>query len=652
MSEIVWRPDPAVVRDSNVMAFARSVGCAGYDELAARASADPDWFWDAVLTWGDVRFTKPYTKVRDLSDGPEWARWCVGGETSLVLNTLDRHRGSATEAKPAVAWESETGERRTWTYAELDGESCRMAAALTSLGIVSGDVVGIYMPMVPETLAALYAILRIGATAMPLFSGFGADALAYRLAEGGARAVFTVDATRRRGRTVAVKAELDKALAACPTVRHVIVQPTLGVDVPWTEGRDHRWPDLTAGRPDRTDALAVAAEHRSILLFTSGTTGKPKGIVLTHCSVLGKMITDLYLCMDLKPDDRFMWFTDFGWAVGPFVAIATHMRGACLVIAEGTPDFPDQGRMWRLAEQHGVTILGTAPTAVRTMMSEAPDAPDAHDLSKVRVNVSGGEPWTEEAWMWFFEKVGKRKVPMLNWSGGTEIGGGILCGTVLQPVKPCAFTCSILGMEADVVDAEGNSVPAGVEGELVMRAPSIGLTRGMWNDPELYLDTYWRTFPGLWRHGDLAVRDGDGMWWVRGRADDTLKIAGKRAGPSEVEDLLLATGRLADAAAVGLPDPISGQAVACVCVPAPGVAADEALVARLKDAVAAGLGKPFRPRDVLFVPELPKNGSGKIVRRAIKAVLTGGDPGDLSTLANPESLGPLRQVVADRSTNG
>lgn len=644
--KFIWRPDDQQIASSNLMAFIRRCGLEDFDELIDQARKSPEWFWDSVLRFGDVRFAQPYEKVRDISAGPEWTKWCVGGRTNLVLNTLDKHRGTPTEEKVAIIWESESGITRKWTYGELDRESCRFAAGLEKLGIRRGDVVGVYLPTVPETLAVFYGIARIGAIAMPMFSGFAQDAIASRLIEAEAVAVITANGTMRRGRVINMKAEIDKAIQRAPSVRHVVVVETLpGETIDLADVRDVLWSNLKTGLPDRVPTAAMASEDPLMLVFTSGTTGSPKGMILTHCGVPAKMVTDFHLCMDVRPTDKFMWFTDFGWAVGPFVAVACHMCGATIVIAEGTPDYPEVGRMWRLVQDHGVSILGSAPTAVRTLMRDAPDAVGRYDISSLRVTVSGGEPWTEEAWLWFFDNVSQRRLPMLNWSGGTEIGGGILCGTVIHPAKPCAFTCQIPGMDADIVDEEGDSLPPGEQGELVLRSPSMGLTRGMWKDDSRYLESYWSRYPGMWRQGDLAVRDKDGMWWIRGRSDDTLKIAGKRAGPSEIEALLMSTGKIAAAAVVGIPDKVAGMAVACVCVPASSPEDNDKLAEELKDVVAGGLGKPFRPKRIIFVEDLVKNQSGKIMRRVIRDVILGEPHGDLSTLINPDAISCLQRAM-------
>jgi acetyl-CoA synthetase len=346
--------------------------------------------------------------------------------------------------------------------------------------------------------------------------------------------------------------------------------------------------------------------------------------------------------MDLKPGDRFLWMSDMGWLVGPMLVFGGLLVGATVVLAEGAPNYPQPDRLWRLVERHRVSYLGLAPTIARLSMQLPDETVAERDLSSLRVMISTGEPWTPEAWHWTFERVGRRRVPLLNYSGGTEVGG-ILTGTVIHPLKPCAFAGPVPGTGADVVDADGVSVGPGVTGELVMRTPSIGLTRGLWHDRERYLDSYWSRLPDLWVHGDFASRDADGMWYVHGRSDDTLKIAGKGTGPSEIEALLMGTGLLVDAVAVGTPDPIKGTAVVCVCVARPGV--DEAAAAKtLSAAVVAGLGGAFRPAEVVFVDDLPRTRNLKVMRRVVRSAWLGEEPGDLSTLVNPESVQAIRSA--------
>jgi acetyl-CoA synthetase len=642
--DIVWRPDAAMVEEANLTRFMRALGVDSFEALNARASADPVWFHDELIRFLDYRFERPYERVLDLSDGLPFAHWCVGGVTNVVLNCLDRRRGSERYGQPALVWEGEDGAVSTWTFADLDRETCRLAWGLRSLGIGRGDVVGMYLPNLPHAAAAMLAVAKIGAIVLPMFSGFGADAIAQRLTDGRAVAVITVDGSLRRGKPVGAKSVLDAALAHCPGVRHVVVLRHLAAPHGWTPGRDHWWDELTAGAPEGGADVAteaMPADDPFLLMFTSGTSGKPKGVVHSHCGFPIKTALDLSICMDLKPGDRFLWMSDMGWLVGPMLVFGGLLVGATVVLAEGAPNYPQPDRLWRLVERHRVSYLGLAPTIARLSMSLPDTALAERDLGSLRVMISTGEPWTPEAWHWTFERVGQRRVPLLNFSGGTEMGG-ILTGTVIHPLKPCAFAGAVPGTGADVVDANsGASVGVGVTGELVMRTPTIGLTRGLWHDRERYLESYWSRLPDLWVHGDFASRDADGMWYVHGRSDDTLKIAGKRTGPAEIEALLMGTGLVEDAVTIGVPDPIKGTAVVCLCVARPGTDRDTA-VKVLSAAVTAGLGGAFKPADVVFVPDLPRTRNMKLMRRVVRSAWLGEDAGDLSTLVNPEAVQAIR----------
>jgi acetyl-CoA synthetase len=393
----------------------------------------------------------------------------------------------------------------------------------------------------------------------------------------------------------------------------------------------------------------MPADAPAMIVYTSGTTGKPKGTVHTHCGFMTKAALDFGVMLDLTPADRLLWMSDMGWLTGPILAAAVPLVGAGMVLAEGTPDFPDPGRLWRLAQDYDISFLGVAPTMVRNFIQQPPEVVEAYDLLKLRVTASTGEPWTPEAWNWFLEKVCKGRAPILNYSGGTEIGGGILSGNMLdRNVPPCAFAGPIPGMGAAVVDDAGAPLPRGEVGELALTIPSIGLSRGLWNAPERFIETYWSKVPDLWIHGDFASVDQKGYWYVHGRSDDTIKIAGKRTGPSEIEAALLATGKVAEAAVIGVPDDIKGSAVVCVCVPARGVSATPELADSLKRAVVAALGASFRPKAVAFVSDVPKTRSMKIMRRVVRAVWLGQVVGDLSGLVNPEAVDDLKAVVAAR----
>jgi acetyl-CoA synthetase len=648
LSAYAWLPDPARSAASNAVAFMKVLGVEDYDALVRSADQDPERFHDAFLRHVGFRFYRPYTRVLDESGGIAWAKWCIGGTTNVVLNALDRWRRTPTFDKIAVVWEGENGARRDLTYRELDREVCRFAGGLRALGLGRGDVIAIYMPNVPEAVVAMLAAAKIGGIVMPLFSGFGADAIATRLAIGGAKALVTVDGSLRRGKVVSAKAVVDEAATLSPGLAHVVVLRHSGIEVGWQRGRDCWWHELCEGQVDEVPTDEMDAEAPFLLVFTSGTTGKPKGVVHTHVGFPAKAVIDLWLMMDCKPEDRVLWMSDMGWVVGPLLVYGVPVIGATLVLIEGAPNFPDAERMWRVAARHAVTYLGVAPTTIRTFMAQDSEPRKSHDLSRLRIMVSSGEAWTPDAWTWLFERVGARRLPILNFSGGTEMIGIIGCN-VLAPLKIGAFNCEVPGVGADVVDESGASAAPGAVGELVMRRPSIGLTRGLWQEPERYLEAYWSTWPGVWHHGDFASRDADGHWRIYGRSDDVMKIAGKRTGPAEIEAVVMGTGKVAEAAAVAVPDPIKGSALIVVCSPKAGVRPSPELEAELSEAVVHGLGPPFRPKEILLVSDLPKTRNMKIMRRLIRAACMGNDPGDLSALLNPEAVAEISQLQRTRN---
>ncbi|MCX7931335.1 MAG: AMP-binding protein [Rhodovarius sp.] len=634
--------EPALAR------FLRRHGLEDYDRLLELAARDPEWFWAAVIEFHGLRFFKPYERLLDVSKGKEWAQWCVGGTTNLSWNCLQRPLTQGHGEKTALLWEGEDGSRRAMTYNQLAEMVARAAGGLRGLGIRQGDVVGLFMPALPEAIAAFHAIVSLGAIALPMFSGFGAAAVAERLSHAGAVAVLTADRSLRRGRPIEMAEVIAAAAPQVPSLRHVVVVPR-DPDAPARDANRPGWVDWRQllRSADAIAAVELPAEATAMLVYTSGTSGKPKGTVHSHCGFLTKVALDFGLILDLRPEDRLLWMSDMGWLVGPMLAVASPLLGATLLLAEGAPDHPEPGRLWRLVQDHRISFLGVAPTLVRAWMQQSPEVIESYDLSSLRVTASTGEPWTPEAWEWFRRKVCRERVPILNYSGGTEIGGGILSGHMLRPqVKPCGFAGPIPGVGAVVVDEEGRPLPPGRVGELALAMPSIGLTRGLWREPERYLESYWSKIPGLWLQGDFASVDEDGDWFIHGRSDDTLKISGKRTGPAEIEALLLATGLLAEAAAIGVPDPVKGSAVMCVCVPARGVVPTPDVVKSLTEAVVAGLGSSFRPTRILFAEDLPKTRNMKIMRRVIRAVCVGEAVGDLSGLVNPEAVEQLRALIA------
>ncbi len=638
---VVWEPDPDVVARSNLRRFMDRHGIATYDDLLTRATADIGWFWTAALEDLGIAFYRPYERIVDLSCGPAFPTWCVGGEMNIVHNLLDKWQATPVRDRDALRWEGEDGTRRTLTYAALHAEVGRCANALRRLGLGRGDAVGLYMPMTPELCIAFLAVIKIGGIVLPLFSGYGPAAVATRLNDAGAKALFTADGFTRRGKTIAMKPTADEALAACPSVRHVLVHRHAGLDTPMQDGRDHWWHDLVPEQPPEADTARTGAEDVLMIIYTSGTTGRPKGAVHTHCGFPVKGAQDMFHSMDLKPGECMYWMTDMGWMMGPWLVFGTLCIGATMVFYDGAPDYPGPDRVWQLCATHGVTHLGLSPVLIRALRPHGTDPVRRHDLSRLRAVGSTGSPWDPASWRWCFEHVLGGQKPILNYSGGTEISGGILCGNFLTPLKPCAFSGPVPGMDADVVNARGEPV-RGEVGELVIRQPWIGMTRGFWQDPERYLDTYWRRFEGLWVHGDFAAIDADGLWYILGRSDDTIKVAGKRLGPAEVEALLNAHPAVAESAAIGVPDPVKGEALVAFVVLTDPEAASEALRAELIERVTAELGKPLRPKALLFTRALPRTRNAKIMRRVIRATYLGQDPGDVSSLEDPSTIEAIR----------
>jgi len=640
--DIVWEPNEALIAQSQMQRFVRAVAVEDYDALLTKADADPEWFWEEVIKFLDVKFYEPYSTLMDQSKGIEWTQWCLGGKTNLVLNCIDKHKGTDVWDKPFIQHETEGGVKSSLTYAELDAKVCQLTEGLRSLGLTKGDAVGLYMPMIPEVSIAFLAIIKMGGLVIPLFSGFGPEPIAVRLNDGKAKAVITVDGTPRRAKTVNLKSTIDEAKTNIPSLEHVIVFNHMGIELDKKPG-DVDWIELTRGMSNISETEIMDAEDPLMLVYTSGTTGMPKGTVQTHASFMIKGMFDLHVLSELTKEDRLLWMSDMGWVVGPLEIMGVAYMGATLIMGEGAPNYPDPGRIWRLIEEYKVSWLGFAPTIARIFMNQEGDQVSQYDFSSLKVVLTTGEPWNPDAWLWFFDKVCAKKTPILNLTGGTEIGCGILGTTVLRPLKPCCFNTAIPGMGADILDERGKSIEEGKVGELALRNHSIGLTRGLWNNPEKYLDSYWRTFPGVWVHGDWAVKDNHGMWYVLGRSDDTLKIAGKRTGPAEIEGPLLATGKITEAAVIGVPDKIGGSAVVCVCVPKDGDTSNEQLKLELLNVVVNEMGKSYKPQQVILVEDLPKTRTMKIMRRVVKALLLGSEPGDLSSMVNPESIAYIKQ---------
>ncbi len=635
-SPVVWRPTSDYVERSRLMEFMRRHRISDYDGLFRRSVEDLEWFWNAVNADFGLRWLRPYTRVYDTSGGIPWTRWWIDGQYNYVENCLDRHLARLGE-KIAIRYEGEEGTVRTLTYRELHAQTNRLANALRQLGIGKGDRVGIFMPLTPECAIATLAVSRIGALFIPIFSGFGASAVAARLADSDACALITADGFSRRGQPVRMKETVDDALGGVPSVKHVIVHRRQGLPVRWSHGRDHWWEDLVAAASDDAPLAVTAAEDPFMLIYTSGTTGRPKGTVHVHGGFPIKATMDMAYGSDVHEDDVMFWLTDLGWMMGPWEIIGVTTLGATMVLYDGAIDFPEPDRLWAMVARHRVTIFGISPTAIRALMRHGESYVARHDLSGLRLLGSTGEPWNPEPWLWYFQHVGGGRRPIFNYSGGTEVSGGILWCTVLHPQKPCCFNGPVLAMDADVYDEQGRPV-RGAVGELVLRQPWPGMTRGFWRDPARYQETYWSRWPNVWVHGDWVRIDGDGYWYIQGRSDDTIKVAGKRVGPAEVESALVSHAAVSEAAAIGVPHEVKGEVVVCFAVLKPGVEGSEELRGVLIAAVTEQLGKALRPEHIFFVRDLPKTRSAKIMRRVIRAKYLGTDLGDVSGLENPQAL--------------
>jgi acetyl-CoA synthetase len=660
--DIVHRPTEEFVESTNVWAFMQAHGIDDYDELIARTTGDVegvdasgiDWFWDAVIDHLGLEFHREYEAVRDDSEGPQFTDWYPGGTINIAHNALDRHAGgdNPTRNTAACIWEGEPGDTREMTYHELSRRANQVANELVARGVSAGDTVGLYMPMIPEVIPILYGCFKVGAIAVPIFSGFGVDATATRIADSGCEVLFTADGFYRRGSPVLLKPDADAAIDRAGSVSHTIVYDRLGSsddggdpDVPWDDERDSWWHRRVEERSDEFETRELDADRESMLLYSSGTTGKPKGIVHTHAGALVQAAKEVYFGFDHKPHDRFFWVSDIGWMMGPWALIGNHAFGGTVVMYEGAPDYPDPDRFWEMIDRHSVTVFGISPTAIRALRKRGSEWLEGHDLSSLRLLGSTGGPWDLESWLWFYERVGNGDCPILNISGGTEIMGCFLMPMPIQPLKPCSLGGPGLGMDVDIVDSSGDSVLDDAErGYLVARDSCPSMTKSLWSGDDRYLEEYWSTWDDLWDHGDWAQRDEDGFWFLHGRADDALNVAGRKVGPAEIESAAMEHDAVNQAVAIGVSDDTTGTAVVLYVIVGPGYDETESLRDEIREIVGEEQGKPFVPREIRFVDEFPKTQSGKIIRRAIEAKHTGETLGDLSSIENPAALDAIDEA--------
>ncbi|GIV95716.1 MAG: acetyl-CoA synthetase [Herpetosiphonaceae bacterium] len=642
--EIVWRPTPFYVERSRLRRLIVRERLASLAELITRAAAEPAWFWDAVVKDLELEWFEPYSQVLDRSQGVEWPRWFIGGRYNYVHDAVDKHALRLRPTATAILWEGEDSASLALSYAELYAEVCRAAHALFALGIGKGDRVGVFLPMLPETAIAMLAIAKIGAVCCPVFSGFGAGAVATRLSDSGAKLLITADGFYRAGKQVSMKATADEAAAASPTIEHMLVVRRLGHPVPWRAGRDVWWHDIVAAQNPTCATEQTGAEDPFLIIYTSGTTGRPKGVIHVHSGFPIKAAQELAHCFDLHAGERLFWLSDIGWMMGPWAIAGALMLGATCFLYEGSISYPQPDRIWAMVERHHITHLGLAPTAVRALMAEGDRWVLDHDRSSLIVLAGAGEPWNPAPWRWLFEVAGEGRRPLINYSGGTECSGGILSSNPLLPLKPCAFSAPVPGMAPDIVDESGRSVRGSV-GELVLREPWPGIARGFWQAPQRYLETYWSRLPGVWVHGDWALVDDDGFWYILGRADDTINVAGKRVGPAELESAALAHPAVVEAAAIGVPDQLKGEVPVVFVVLRDGSPGTAQLRDEIAEVIAAQLGRALRPGIIKFVKDFPRTRNGKILRRLIRRRYLGEPLGDLSALENPPALDAITDAM-------
>lgn len=644
MDNIVWKPTEEYILNANITRFMKKHNIKDYKELIKKSTKNIEWFWDAVINDLDIKWYKPYNKVLDDSKGIQWTKWFVGGKTNIVYNCVDKHITPKKKDTIALTWENESGKNKKLTYEELYVKINKFANALKSIGVKKGDRVGIYMPMIPETIIGFLSAIKIGAISIPIFSGFGSQALASRLEIAGAKVLLTADGSIRRGKPVEIKKEVDKAIDTVSTLEHIIVFKHLGNEISWNEDRDIWWENFERNQSVECETIHMDSEDNAMIIFSSGTTGPPKGTVHTHGGSLAQIGKELGYYFDIKEKDVFFWLSDIGWMMGPWMIIGVYNFGGNIVIYEGAPNYPNPDRLWDLVEKYKISIFGISPTAIRMLMKFGDEWVNKHNLESLRILGSTGEPWDSDSWNWFFKIIGKEKIPIINISGGTEIVGCFLSPLPILPLKPCTLGGPGLGMDIDVFDENGESI-RGKMGHLVAKKPAPSMTRGFWNEPKRYIDTYWSKWPNIWYHGDWASIDENGYWFLHGRSDDTIKIAGRRTGPAEIEAALIEHPLVSEAATIGVPDKIKGEDLVCFVVLKPNIEPNEDLRNELKLQVIKVMGKTLKPRDIKFVYDLPKTRSAKIIRRVIKAVYLGEDIGDISSIENLNAVEEIKNAV-------
>ncbi|QQK80519.1 AMP-binding protein [Salicibibacter cibi] len=639
----VWFPTEDTMQQSPLYEWIKELGFESYEALYDASIRDISWFWGEAEKRTGIEWFQPYQQVLDLSKGKAWPAWFVGGQLNVAHNCLERWvKDPEIANRPAIIWEREDYKRETYTYAELNDWVNQVANGLKQQGISKGDRIVIQMPMIPEMVVAVLAIIKLGAIFVPSFSGFGADPIAKRLDHSQAKMLITVDGYLRSGNVFPVKEVVDEAVSMVSCVEKVVVVTRMGRDIPWMENRDMEWVELESGI-EHFEAEPMDSMDPCMVIYTSGTTGRPKGTVHNHGPYAVK---GAFGNGDRQPGGSGgvnFWITDMGWIMGPSHVFGSLLSASTMLLYEGSPTKPSIDRLWELIDRHQVTYLGIAPTLIRSLMQHGEEPVKKHDLSSLMAIGSTGEPWNPEPWQWLYEKVINKRFPIINFSGGTEIGGVILTNISLKPIAPANFNARALGMDAQAYNSSGEPV-VNETGELVLRQPWLGMTDGFWQDPERYEETYWQKWENTWVHGDAVIQDEDGYWTIFGRSDDTMNIAGKRLGPAEVESIIVDHPAVLESAVIGVPDDVKGEAPVCFVVLNQGNEATKALMDELIEMISKRLGKALSPKAIHAMSDLPKTKNEKIKHRTIRKAYLKEDPGDLDLLVNPQTIEEIGEI--------
>ncbi len=639
----VWYPGREDIAGANVTALADLLGVPDYDSLYRFSIERPADYWDAVNRFCGIVWSRPYDAYVDLSAGDPFPKWFPGGELNWVDSVLRFADDPETADKPAIVAEREDGSVARMTYRELREETRALASGLLAEGIGRGDRVGLLMESGIEATVSFLAISYIGAIVVPLFSGFGTDAVISRLEPCAARALIVTSGFLRRGKFVDAVSVAMATMDRLPALEFIVVKshPTDPAPPPTGE-RIVSWAQMKRPATEAPPSARMSANDPFMVIYTSGTTGKPKGAVHIHGGFPLRIAHDAAVHYNVKKGDVFCWPADMGWIAGPLVVASALMHGATLVCYDGAPDFPDFSRMSRLIEAHRITHYGSAPTLIRGFAANA-EAATAGDLSSIRLLITVGEGIAPEHFLWFLRNFGRGTCPLINYTGGTEVSGGLLSSVPVRPIVPAGFNTIVPSVAVDVVDLNGKPVHGEI-GELAILGPFVGMTKAFWQDEQRYLDTYWSAVPGKWIHGDLAMRDDSGNFFLLGRSDDTIKLAGKRVGPAEVEQIVVEIEGITEAAVIGADDPVKGQVL--IVFVTSGSLSDASELGRIvSDRIQQRLGKPFAPKAVYLVPQLPKTRSSKVMRRVIRSAYACQPAGDLASLVNPEAIGEIETII-------